>query len=364
MLTTRFPGLRSYFIRSKYIRRVENCEEKISTLWDRPDVPLDTREWSFWRQFSALSLSNGDISAMVEECSIRELTCCCPTIGAVSAVEQLLVAHNPEGPSKFSGALSIRYLGGILELPSFWHNAGDANDYVVGKLCEKLLLILKDLGLESNVDETPCDYIGVDCLADNFLAGILGLRETQSGNDIANKNWYANLLQIVRLLRQPLVGDRLPDSWKRVFSAEFLILIPLIYQQVEVDIVVRTHGSSHDQSIPPKEFSDADEGELDGADAESEVGDDDKSIVLKEEDSADTDDEERAGKDDPGADSDASTKAVVGYVVNPNALDDDEDSDPNFELSTTELARLQLEKAAAAAEAEGAGPAADSDAST
>ncbi|KAJ7616745.1 hypothetical protein B0H17DRAFT_662518 [Mycena rosella] len=229
---------------------------------------------------------------------IRELTCSSPTIGAVSVVEQLLVAYDSEGPSKFSGALSIRYLGGILELPSFWHNAGDANDYIVGKLCEKLLLILKDLGLESDVEETPCDYIGVDCLADNFLAGILGLRETQSGNDIANKNWYANLLQVVRLLRQPLVGDRLPDSWKRVFSAEFLILIPLIYQQVEVDIVVRygpeivhvagklrpclsTHGSSHDQSIPPKEFSDADEGELDGADAESEVGDDDKTSCSK-----------------------------------------------------------------------------------
>ncbi|KAJ7616748.1 hypothetical protein B0H17DRAFT_662618 [Mycena rosella] len=239
MLTTRFPGLRSYFIRSKYIRRVENCEEKIATLWDRPDVPLDTREWSFWRQFSALSLSNGDISAMVEQCSIRELTCSCPTIGAVSVVEQLLVAYDSEGPSKFSGALSIRYLGGILELPSFWHNAGDANDYIVGKLCAKLLLILQDLGLEKrDVDEAPCDYLGVDCLADNSLVGIFGLAGgIQCENDIANKTWYANLCQVVRLLRQPLVEDRLPDSWKRVFSAEFLNLIPLVYEPVEVDIV-------------------------------------------------------------------------------------------------------------------------------
>ncbi|KAJ7602259.1 hypothetical protein B0H17DRAFT_1189965, partial [Mycena rosella] len=81
---------------------------------------------------------------------------------------------------------------------------------------------------------------------------------------ISEQDLVCQFRQVVRLLRQLLVEDRLPDSWKRVFSAEFLNLIPLVYELVEVDIVVRDPGISDDEGISPREISDVNEGELEG----------------------------------------------------------------------------------------------------
>jgi hypothetical protein len=91
-LITLFPGLRLLFLRSKYIQCRNQTRDRISALWARSDNSPD-EEWEFWRSLTATSLSDMNISAILEECSILQLTQCGPSL---SVIERLLVAHDCE----------------------------------------------------------------------------------------------------------------------------------------------------------------------------------------------------------------------------------------------------------------------------
>ncbi|KAJ7474339.1 hypothetical protein FB451DRAFT_1398320 [Mycena latifolia] len=88
--------------------------------------------------------------------------------------------------------------------------------------------------------------MGVDCLTDNFLSGILGLVEIQCETDI-----YVPLPLFFRrdkfYVSRPLVEDRLPKCWKRVFGEEFLSVFQFAYRPMEVDILVRNPGLCEEQ---------------------------------------------------------------------------------------------------------------------
>jgi hypothetical protein len=91
-LTTVLPGLRLLFLRSKYIDCRSQTRDRISALWERSDNSPDEK-WKFWRSFAATTLSDMDISAIVEKRSILQLTQCGP---GLSVIERLLVAHDSE----------------------------------------------------------------------------------------------------------------------------------------------------------------------------------------------------------------------------------------------------------------------------
>ncbi|KAJ7708328.1 hypothetical protein B0H17DRAFT_1032215 [Mycena rosella] len=177
---------------------------------------MNLAPWLFWRHFAAAALGDGDMAAVVEQCSTRDLVSVSPPHGGLSVIERLLVAYDSVANSHSSSALAIRYLGGILELPSFWSDTGDATDRIIEKICSKVLVILQDLGLDSpredeaQVNPSIFDYSGVDLLADTLVEGIQrwgGHRRTQ--DEIMHKIWYPSFSAFVQLLRQ-LVYFALP----------------------------------------------------------------------------------------------------------------------------------------------------------
>ncbi|KAJ7282202.1 hypothetical protein C8J57DRAFT_43698 [Mycena rebaudengoi] len=94
-LTTRFPGLRFIFLRSKCIQDVPVLVDSISALWDRSDNPTDPH-WSFWRTFTAICLAETSIAVMLEETPVSQLATYPEDSGSLSLIERLLVAHRCE----------------------------------------------------------------------------------------------------------------------------------------------------------------------------------------------------------------------------------------------------------------------------
>ncbi|KAF7351987.1 hypothetical protein MVEN_01160900 [Mycena venus] len=253
-LTTRFPGLRFVFLRSKWMQGVPTLKDSIAALWDHPDGPLDP-EWSFWRTFAATCLSETSIAVMLEETPVSQLATCLKDNGGLSLIERLLIAHGCETGADFtfSNALCIRYLGGILELPGFWLNIRIVHSEVARKLCLGMVRILKDIGVdifpsdESLRSESSFDYEGVDFLADTILVGMSNWFKKIDATNWVGQSWYASFREVVQILRRPLSAALLPNSFSRATSDSLEKYIPTIYREVEFDIMVETSTNV----IPP-----------------------------------------------------------------------------------------------------------------
>ncbi|KAJ7282210.1 hypothetical protein C8J57DRAFT_1294846 [Mycena rebaudengoi] len=254
-LTTRFPGLRFIFLRSKCIQDVPVLVDSISALWDRSDNPTDPH-WSFWRTFTATCLAETSIAVMLEETPVSQLATYPEDSGSLSLIERLLVAHSCEtdADSAISNALCIRYLAGILELPGFWMNMGGVHSDVARKLCVEMVLVLRDMSIdilpseEFPRSEAPFDYDGVDLLADAILVGISSWLREINPTEWALQPWYLCLREVVHLLRGPISAALLPKSFSRATSNSFEKDIPTIYREVELDIMVETST----KTIPPR----------------------------------------------------------------------------------------------------------------
>jgi hypothetical protein len=111
------------------------------------------------------------------------------------------------GTSNVSGALAVRYLGGILDLPGFWLEVGDVNSDVVKKLCSEMVRTLKDIGVDLLIlgpiceSEPPFDYDGLDFLATAVLVGLSIWFARLDEEDWAMQPWYHGFLQVLRILR-------------------------------------------------------------------------------------------------------------------------------------------------------------------
>ncbi|KAJ7217426.1 ras family-domain-containing protein [Mycena rebaudengoi] len=253
-LTTRFPGLRFIFLRSKCIQDVPVLVDSISALWDRSDDPTDPY-WSFWRTFTATCLAETSIAVMLEETPVSQLATYPEDSGSLSLIERLLVAHRCEtdADSAIPSALCIRYLAGMLELPGFWMNMGSVHSDVTRKLCVEMVLVLRDMSIdilpseEFPRSEAPFDYDGVDLLADAILVGISSWLKKINPTEWALQSWYLCLVEVVHLLRGPTSAALLPKSFSRATSNSFEKDIPTIYREVELDVMVETSI----KTIPP-----------------------------------------------------------------------------------------------------------------
>lgn len=113
----------------------------------------------------------------------------------------------PRGRSPFSTFIAIRYLGGILELPSFWIQTGSIYEAVIKKLLSTLTVLLKDLGVDcmnvfDSVDTMRSDPEGLDILFEAILAGLQSWTLGKPASGFASQYWYSGAWQVLQLLRQ------------------------------------------------------------------------------------------------------------------------------------------------------------------
>ncbi|KAJ7499915.1 hypothetical protein FB451DRAFT_47485 [Mycena latifolia] len=230
-LTTKYPGLRHLFVECRYVRGIEITEDTISALWDRSRDSCG-QDWDFLRKFAAACIADVDISGILEE-DPKTSTWIDGRRGGLSVVERLLVAADSGGRSNFSTFLAIRYLGGILELPSFWSQTGPVYEPVVKKIITKTAVFLKDIGIDSLEDGAatePSDFEGIDILCKGILYGMQSWMVGRDNLDLMDLFWYDSLYQLLLLLRQPKVADLLPHAWPYATSSEMKRWVPTSYQ--------------------------------------------------------------------------------------------------------------------------------------
>jgi hypothetical protein len=165
------------------------------------------------------------------------------------------------GSSVFSRFIAIRYLGGILELPSFWQQSGTLYRAFVQRLLCQAVILLKDLGVDSPAtdgytDDLSVDIEGVDIFCDALLSGIQTWLPSISSSTITSELWYPSLHQVLQLLRQyedsvllcvsalssyrPETEDCLPRSWGIATAAQLRRFVPTDHEDRLVDTVVHT----------------------------------------------------------------------------------------------------------------------------
>ncbi|KAJ7926151.1 hypothetical protein B0H13DRAFT_1089262 [Mycena leptocephala] len=229
MLITRYPGLRGFFRQCKHIQSVELSEENIVALWDPSGdrTTSDGKTLNFLR-FAAACIADADAAIMVEEAPQQLWRCTAPTT-SLSVIERLLVASDCDGASPFSSLISVRYLGGILELPSFWNQIGTMFESVVQKILLRITVILRDLGVDSReeIETLSFDIEGIDILCAAALAGVESWLFGRQAGELTAEYWYQQFRQIISLLRQPQAQEILPCSWTRATTG---LLIPTVYR--------------------------------------------------------------------------------------------------------------------------------------
>ncbi|KAJ7496258.1 hypothetical protein B0H11DRAFT_2385759 [Mycena galericulata] len=211
-IITRYPGTRALFLKSHHLNRAGNTEKAISALWARSDDTC-TADWQFCSVLAAGCMSEEDISSIVANVPVRSLGSVHFETGALSPIERLIVASECSDPSTVPGALALRYLGGALELPTFWLESGPIHVAIFTKILGRLTCALKDLGMDlgDNVDkfETPTqplifDTEGIDSTASAILT-VISARATANPT---SEYWYRDVAQIVQLLRGSQVTRR------------------------------------------------------------------------------------------------------------------------------------------------------------
>lgn len=110
-------------------------------------------------------------------------------------------------PSKL---LAIRYLGGILEVPTFWDDENHQLQCVaVKRLCSRLVELIEDTGIGfGEVEKVPdqlvwLDLPGIDIISDSILAGIEGwMTASKDPEELRDECWVGLFLHLVELLER------------------------------------------------------------------------------------------------------------------------------------------------------------------
>ncbi|KAJ7432694.1 hypothetical protein FB451DRAFT_1111353 [Mycena latifolia] len=200
-LITRYPGLRRRFSDHKDLRNDPKQSEAdfIDSHWKR-QLQSCGEEWNFHRRLAAFCVTENTLAKLVEAAKPSELGRVEFGQGTMNKVpiETLLgwcrdAISQPGFDS--SRICAIRYLGGILVLPSFWENrAPDEARFfaVLSDVCHTVFQLINDTGEEvadtsvdtppASVDmspETSAAREAVDILCTATLNGLLFLNKTK-----------------------------------------------------------------------------------------------------------------------------------------------------------------------------------------
>ncbi|KAF7335480.1 hypothetical protein MVEN_02201500 [Mycena venus] len=238
-LTTLFPGFRVLFLRTKHLDNIRSMDA-IYALWGRSTESPD-EEFTFWQTLAATCLMETTLSAVLEETSVLDLANC--QHHGLSVIERLLIERDCSGASKYSNALCIRYLGGILDLPSFWLDMGSIHAHVAKKLCCEMVRVLTDMGVDIptlgplDESESAVDYDGVDFLAARILNGFSSWFSKMDQEDWIMQPWYESFTGFVDLLRMPRAAELLPQS-SECATRTFKDILPTIHYDTELHVMV------------------------------------------------------------------------------------------------------------------------------
>ncbi|KAF8149789.1 hypothetical protein K438DRAFT_2027313, partial [Mycena galopus ATCC 62051] len=250
-LVTMFPGLRVLLLHTKPLEN-ETSLDAISALWDRSTGEPD-KELIFWQTLAATCLADTTISAVLQESSVADWGICHKD--GLGVIERLLIEHDCCASSEYLSALCIRYLSGVLDLPGFWLNMESVHAHVANRLCQQLVLVLKDIGVDIPVlgpiveSEVSFDYNGVDSLANILLEGMLGWFAQIDREDGSARPWFESFAKLLQLLRGPRAAELLPYSSSCATNA-FENILSTIYQDSVVYVMVDGHNTIPEDQGP------------------------------------------------------------------------------------------------------------------
>jgi hypothetical protein len=113
--------------------------------------------------------------------------------------------------SDISTGIAIRYLGGILELPTFWVERNyQLHRSVAERLFKRTGEILKDIGVDSSIEfdesmtevSSDSDTEGIDLLVDAILAGVQVWMQQMLPSDLVLECWFDEFVKLIKLLRR------------------------------------------------------------------------------------------------------------------------------------------------------------------
>ncbi|KAF7355821.1 hypothetical protein MVEN_00910300 [Mycena venus] len=192
-MITRYPGIRRLLHTHQDLRRELATDPSLSSAWKRPYQSCG-EEWTFYRNFAVFCISdNAFESTKLMEAELPSTLSRVKLEGNLNKVPiEILLGHSRCGPEfHLSRLCAIRYLAGILELPSFWgrfsSNASTKRERkrfldVLSELCSTILGLIQDTegnGADMSVDFSPSTIAGrsaVDILSYSMLNGLLRLR--------------------------------------------------------------------------------------------------------------------------------------------------------------------------------------------
>jgi hypothetical protein len=114
-------------------------------------------------------------------------------------------------PSKL---IAIRYIGGILELPTFWNDSNyHLQRNVVKKLCGRTIQLIEDIDVDSlDVQYTDKQMSSaIDSLADAILVGVQYWLQRNLASNLSEA-WLRGLVELIQYLRRHVLIFLIPCS--------------------------------------------------------------------------------------------------------------------------------------------------------
>lgn len=119
---------------------------------------------------------------------------------------------------EFSSLLAIRYLQGILELPTFWlEEHYTYHEPVMKTLFQKTETTLKDIGVDSSTADSPfLDTESIDIFVDSILTGVQTWKRKIPQLDLPSQMWSDDCRNLVRLLKRHVFCFVLGSVYERL----------------------------------------------------------------------------------------------------------------------------------------------------
>lgn len=105
----------------------------------------------------------------------------------------------------FSKLIAVRYLGGILELPTFWaENNYKYHGAIIKKLCKRVCHLIQDVDIDLPDDinkHITSDTEGIDILGDAILVGTYGWIWQSFTEDLVAEPRNRPLIELIQQLQ-------------------------------------------------------------------------------------------------------------------------------------------------------------------
>ncbi|RDB21537.1 High osmolarity signaling protein SHO1 [Hypsizygus marmoreus] len=249
-LTTRFPGIRCVFLCCPKLGKTGTSTSSVIRLWKGHKESTGGLEWKYLLELAASCICDEDrIGKVLESSLVEHLGRTLILSGRYSVIEQLIVIS--ESSDTYSSTIAIRYLGTILELPTFWFKENyTAHQYVAKNLVKRAGELIRDLDLDSfpqSSDEAYArdfrvDIEGIDVFMSNLIEG-LKIWDRQHDFSSLEHPWLPDFKDVIVSLQKFGAQILLPKAYHAA-SYAWVLFKPVEYRDTVVE-------ASLMGSIPP-----------------------------------------------------------------------------------------------------------------